>query len=117
MTSYPVIEHRAGRASGWLRPRRFRLALGAGLLQSILVVANVVQARWIVALAVIAAIGWYFLRNSRSPFLREAGWTFVFAEAVALLVPLVALLVAGIVVIAVAALAVLVLVFLFLDRR
>jgi hypothetical protein len=112
-----VIEHGGGRPTRWLRERRTRLAVWVALVEGVLVLVHVVP-RWPafgVAIAVVAAYLWVG-RTSRSPLLRQAGWTLAVSQALVLLIPVFALLFWTVAVVAVVILGAVALFVLFSER-
>ena len=118
MTSYPVLEHRAGRTSRWLRERRLRLALVIAVAETALIVANVLPWFWAVGIAALV-FAFYLLvgRRAASPALRQLSWTAALSQTVPVLVPIFVAVVTTIALIAFVVFALAILAMLFLDRR
>lgn len=112
MEPQPVIEHREGRTTVWLKERRLRAALLIGFVESILVIASQLRWFWVVAAAILA-LGLYYVIRQRfaSGPIREVAWILAASQLIAVLVPvlwelfklaaIIALVVIGIVVLAV----------------
>ena len=123
MTSYPVIEHgTAGRTSRWLRANRVRLAVAIAALETVLVVANVLQWRWALLIAA-AVFAFYFFagRKAKSPTVRELARTGALSQLMPVLAPIALAALAAVAItiamLALIVLAVVMLALLFVDRR
>lgn len=118
MTSYPVVEHGETRTSRWLRERRLKIALGIGVVESILVLTSQIRWFWVLGLfLVLVAAYWYVRSNVANETVRQLAWTAAFSQVVPFVVPLLWGIVktaAIVVLVIVALIAVLLLV---LDRR
>ncbi len=101
--TYPVIEHRVGRAGRWLRENRLRLALAIAALETLLVVFGPLRWFWVVAVAAVVIVAWWLARrHARSALVRQATATLALSQAIPLLVPLVLATLAALVATAVA---------------
>ena len=83
-----MIEHGEGRFSLWLRHNRLRLAILVALVETALVVGNVIG--WYIAVGVAAVIvAFYFLvgRRSRRPWLSQLSWSLAVSQALPVIVP------------------------------
>ncbi|MBW3592075.1 MAG: hypothetical protein KY396_00090 [Actinobacteria bacterium] len=90
MATYPVIEHRVGRAGRWLRENRVRLALAIAVVETLLVVAGQLRWFWVVAFAAVALAAWWIARrHARSALVRQGTSTLALSQAIPLLAPLV----------------------------
>ena len=117
MATYPVLEHREGRSSRWLRDHRVRIALLVALAETVLVIANVIQWRWALLIAaVVFAFHFFVGRKARHAMLRQVSWTAAISQTLPVLVPFVAIVVGTILVIAVVAAAFVVLALVILRR-
>ncbi len=118
MTTYPVLVHRERRASRWLRENRLRVAVLVALLETALVVANVVQWKWVLVVAgLVFAFHFFVGRRARYQPVRQLSWTAAASQSLPVLVPLVAVALGTLLVLAVLAAAVAVLAFVILGRR
>ena len=118
MASYPVLEHRATRTSRWLRTNRVRIALVLAVAETALIVANVLQWRW--ALAIAAAVFAFYLvvgRRAKRPALRQLSWTAALSQVIPLLFPILVAVAATLAVITFVVAALVVVALLFLDWR
>ena len=118
MASYPVLEHRAGRTSRWVRARRLRLALVIAVAETALIVANVLPWFWAVGIAALV-FAFYLLvgRRATNPTVRQLSWTAALSQTVPVLVPIFVAVVTTIALIAFAVFALAIVAMLFLDRR
>jgi hypothetical protein len=117
VATYPVLEHREGRSSRWLRDHRVRIALLVALAETVLVIANVIQWRWALLIAaVVFAFHFFVGRKARHSMLRQVSWTAAISQTLPVLVPFVAIVVGTILVIAVVAAAFVVLALVILRR-
>jgi hypothetical protein len=99
VSALPVIEHGEGRSSRWLRNNRLRVAILVALVETALVVGNVIG--WYIAVAVAAAIlAFHFLigRKSSRPWLRQLSWALAVSQALPVVVPFAALAVGAMIV-------------------
>jgi hypothetical protein len=118
MTTYPVIEHGTTRAGRWLRARRLRIAFAIAVVETLLVVTNVLG--WFAVLAIAALVFAFYLfvgRKTRFDTLRQLSWTAAVSQLLPLTVPFVFLALGTLVVVAVIALLVVVGALLFFGRR
>ena len=118
MTTYPVIEHGTTRAGRWLRARRLRIAFAIAVVETLLVVTNVLG--WFAVLAIAALVFAFYLfvgRKTRFDTLRQLSWTAAVSQLLPLTVPFVVLALGTLVVVAVIALFVVVGALLFFGRR
>jgi hypothetical protein len=117
-TDYPVIEHRERRADRWLRGNRLRLAFLVALVETILVLTDVLGWYWALAgAAVVFAFHFLVGRRSRWEWLRQLSWTAAVSQTLPVLIPFAALVVLPILVLSVVVGAVLVLAFFVFGRR
>jgi FtsH-binding integral membrane protein len=118
VATYPVLEHRQGRASRWLRENRLRLAFGIAVAETILVLVSALQWRWAVLLAGLV-FAFHFLvgRKLRYDTLRQLSWTAALSQTLPVLVPLLLVVLSTLVVIAIVAVALVVLALMLFGRR
>lgn len=118
MATYPVLEHRAGRTSRWLRENRIRIALSIAIVETILVVTSVLQWRWALLIAgAVFAFHFFVGRRARFASIRELSWTAAISQTVPVIIPFVVALVSALVAVAIVAAAIVVLALVFLGRR
>ena len=118
MSSYGVLEHREGRSSRWLRGNRLRVAFLIALVETILVLTNVISWWWAVLLAVVIFALHYFVgRKARAEWIRQLSWTAAVSQTLPVVVPFVALVVSVFLVIGLVAAAVVILAYIILGRR
>jgi hypothetical protein len=118
VATYPVIEHRAGRAGRWLRANRMRLAFGLAIVETALVVASVLQWRWAVLIAAIVFAFHLFVgRRARWETIRQLSWAAAVSQTLPVLVPFAFVVVGTLVVLAIVGAAFVVLVLFLLGRR
>jgi hypothetical protein len=111
-----VIEHREGRSSRWLRGNRLRVALLVALVETLLILTDVIGWRWaVIAAAIVFAFHWFYGRRASREWIRQLSWTAVLAQLLPLLVPIVALAVSFALALALVAVAVVVLAYLLLG--
>jgi hypothetical protein len=118
MTGYPVLEHRAPRKTRWFRANRFRIALGIAVVETILIVANVLS--WFLAIGIATLVFALYLvvrRRVQNPAIRQIAWTAALSQTVPVLVPLLLVLATTIAIITIAIFAFVIAVLLFIDRR
>ena len=118
MTALPVIEHGEGRFGRWLRHNRLRLAILVALVETALVVGNVIG--WYIAVGVAAVIiAFYFLvgRRSRRTWLNQLSWSLAVSQALPVVVPFAALAVGALIVLGVVAAVFFVLAYIVFGRR
>lgn len=90
MATYPVIEHRVGRAGRWLRENRVRLALAIAGVETLLVVGGQLRWFWVVGFAAAAVAAWWLARRyARGALVRQATATLALSQVIPLLAPLV----------------------------
>ena len=118
MAAYPVLEHREGRTSRWLRDHRTRIAFAVALVETVLVVANVVQWRWaLVVAAAVFAFHFFVGRRARFAALRQLSWAAAVSQTLPVLVPVVAVLLGTLVVLGIVAAAAVILALVLFGRR
>jgi hypothetical protein len=118
MTGYPVLEHGTTRKTRWFRANRFRIALGIAVVETILVVANVLS--WYLAIGIATLVFALYLvvrRKVKNPAIRQVAWTAALSQTVPVLIPLLLVLARTIAIVTIAVFALVIVVLLFLDRR
>ena len=118
MSALPVIEHGEGRSSRWLRENRLRLAILVALVETALVVGDVIG--WYIAVGVAAVIiAFYFVvgRRSRRPWLHQLSWSLAVSQAIPVVVPFAALAVGAVIVLGFVAIVFFALAYLVFGRR
>ena len=97
MSALPVIEHGEGRSSRWLRENRLRFAILVALVETALIVGDVIG--WYIAVGVAAVIvAFYFLvgRRSKRVWLHQLSWSLAVSQAIPVIVPFAALAVGAV---------------------
>jgi len=118
VSSYGVLEHREGRSSRWLRGNRLRVAFLIALVETILVLTDVIGWYWALALAgVIFAFHYFVGRKLRYEWARQLSWTAAVSQTFPVLIPVAALIVSAVLVVAIVAAAVVVLAYVIFGRR
>jgi hypothetical protein len=117
VTTYPVLEHREGRSSRWLRDHRVRIAFVIALVETLLVIVNVIQWRWALLIAA-AVFAFHFFagRKARYSTVRQLSWTAAISQTLPVLVPFLLVVVGTILVIAIVAAAAVVLALVIFRR-
>jgi hypothetical protein len=118
VSAYPVLEHGQSRLGRWLRARRLRLALLIGASETLLILFSSATWRWALVLAaLIFAFYWFVGRRTTHDSVHQISWTLALSQAFPVLVPVVAVLVGTLVIVALVFLAIIMLGLLYLDRR
>jgi hypothetical protein len=118
VAAHPVLEHRVGPTSRWLREHRVRLALAIAIVEAVLVLTDVLGWFWIVLIAAVVVTFHFFVgRRARFDWLRQLSWTAAAAQTLPVLLPIAIAVAATFVVLAVLAAAIIVLALLFFRRR
>ena len=118
MTGYPILEHGTTRKTRWFRANRFRIALGIAVVETILIVANVLS--WFLAIGIATLVFAFYLvvrRNVQNPAVRQVAWTAALSQTVPVLIPLLLVLATTIAIVTIAVFALVIVVLLFFDRR
>ena len=113
-----LVEHGSTPLSRWLRAKRLRIAAWIALAEGVLVLIHVVPR--IPALILAAAILIYYFgfgRHVRLDSLRQVSWIAAMSQALVILVPVLAVLIWGVAVLALAVLGVVALFVLLQDRH
>ena len=118
MATYPVVEHRESRMGRWVRPRRLRIALFVGVVETLLVLLNGLGWFWVLGAAALA-VGFHFFVGRRARFhsVREISWIVAVSQLIAVVVPLLWELVKFLAITVLVVLALVLLVMLLVDRR
>ncbi len=118
MTAYPVLEHRQRRTTRWLRENRLRVAVLVALVETGLVVVDVLAWRWAVVAAG-AVFAFHFFVGRRTPYdtVRQLSWAAAVSQTLPVLLPLVAVAASALVVLAVLVAAAVVLTLVIFGRR
>jgi hypothetical protein len=112
-----VVEHRQSPTARWLHDRRISLAIGAAVLEGILIVAGELSKALAVIVAIALVVGYFTLADRLKPGVgREIAWIAAVSQAIVLLVPLLVLVIGTLTLIAIAAIGILALVLLFSRR-
>jgi hypothetical protein len=101
---------------GWFE-RRTRIALWIAVAEGIVVLFSDFTKWTVVALALVAVILWYAVREVRSPTLRGAAWIFAVSQLLAVIMVIIAWFFTWAAILAVVVAAVVGLMILFRERR
>src|SRR2546423_15656821 len=112
------VEHGSTPTGRWLRARRLRLAAWIAVVEGLLVLIHAVPRVPAIILAAAIIIFYFgFGRQLRADSLRQVSWIAAMSQALVILVPVLAVLIWGVAVLALAVLAVVALVVLLQDRH
>lgn len=118
MATYPVLEHRERRSGRSLRENRLRIAVLVALVETGLVVANVLAWRWaVIAAGIVFAFHLFVGRRTSYDSVRQLSWAAAVSQTLPVLLPFVAVAVSALVVLGVLAAAAVVLAFVIFGRR
>ncbi len=118
MATYPVLEHREGPGTRWLRDHRIRVALALAIVETVLVATDVIGWFWAVAFAALVFALHFFLgRKSRYRAVRELSWIAAIAQTLPVLIPFLFVVSLTLFVLAVVAVAAVVLAIVVFGRR
>lgn len=116
MAVEPVIEHREGRGSHWLRERRLRIALLIAFVESLLVLFSE-HGWWYVVGAAIVAVALYFVaRRTSSRLAHEITWILATSQLISVFVPVLWVAVKALAILALILIGLFLLAILLLDR-
>jgi hypothetical protein len=118
VSALPVIEHGEGRSSRWLRNHRLRVAILVALVETALVVGNVIG--WYIAVGIATVVLlFHFLvgRKSKRPWLRQLSWAAAVSQALPIIVPFAALAVGALLVLSIVGALFAVLAYIVFGRR
>jgi hypothetical protein len=118
VTTYPVIEQGESRTGRWLRPRRLRIALLIGVVETLLVLLGGLGWFWVLGAAVLAVAFHFFVgRRARFQSVREVSWTLAVSQLIAVVVPILWEVVKFVAITVLVLMALALLAMLLLDRR
>ena len=118
MTSYPVLEHGTTRKTRWFRANRYRIALGIAVVETILIVADVLS--WFLAIGIATLVFALYLvvrRKVQNPAVRQVAWTAALSQTVPVLLPLLLVLATTLAIVMIVIVALAIAALLFFDRR
>ena len=114
----PFLDHGTTRAGRWLREYRLRIAIWVAVVEGVLVLVGAIPRLAAIALALIVLAGYFtFARRLSWDVGRQAGWIAAASQAFVALIPVLAIVVGTLALIALGLIAVAALVLLFGDRR
>lgn len=113
-----TIEHGSTRLGRRLRGSRLQVALVVALVEGVLVLVGAIE-WWVVALLAVGAVVLYVTRGrtAKREELRAGSWILAASQVVVVLVPVLALLLTALAIVALVLFAVVALVILLRDRR
>lgn len=118
MADYPVVEQGESRSSRWLRERRLKIALGVGVIESILVLTSQVRWFWVLALFLVLFTLYVVVRRRvANETVRQLSWTAAFSQVLPFVIPLLWGLVKLVAIIVLVVVALVAVALLLLDRR
>ena len=113
-----LVEHGSSPLSRWLRARRLRIAAWVAVVEGLLVLIHAVPRLLAIVLAAAVVLFYFaFGRQLRPDSLRQVSWIGAMSQALVILVPVLAVLIWGVAVLALAVLAVVALFVLLQDRH
>jgi hypothetical protein len=113
-----LVEHGSTPLGRWLRARRLRIAAWVALIEGLLVLIHAVPRIPAIILAAVIIVFYFgFARQLRVDSLRQVSWIAAMSQALVILVPVLAVLIWGVAVLALAVLAVVALFVLLQDRH
>jgi hypothetical protein len=113
-----LVEHGSTPTGRWLRARRLRIAAWIAVVEGLLVLIHAVPRIPAIILAAAIVIFYFgFGRQLRPDSLRQVSWIAAMSQALVILVPVLAVLIWGVAVLALAVLAVVALFVLLQDRH
>jgi hypothetical protein len=118
MTSYPVLEHGTTRKTRWFKANRYRIALGIAVVETILIVADVLS--WFLAIGIATLVFALYLvvrRKVQNPAVRQVAWTAALSQTVPVLLPLLLVVATTLAIVLIVMFALAIAALLFLDRR
>jgi hypothetical protein len=117
VATYPVLEHREGRTSRWVRDNRLRIAFLVALVETVLVIVDVIQWRWaLLVAAAVFALHFFVGRKARYATVRQLSWTAAISQTLPVIIPFAAVVATTILVVAIVVAAVVVLALAILRR-
>jgi hypothetical protein len=113
-----LVEHGSTPLGRWLRTRRLRIAAWVALIEGLLVLIHAIPRIPAIILAAAIIVFYFgFGRQVRVDSLRQVSWIAAMSQALVILVPVLAVLIWGVAVLALAVLAVVALFVLLQDRH
>jgi hypothetical protein len=113
-----LVEHGSTPLGRWLRARRLRIAAWVALIEGLLVLIHAIPRIPAIILAAAIIVFYFgFGRQLRLDSLRQVTWIGAMSQALVILVPVLAVLIWGVAVLALAVLAVVALFVLLQDRH
>jgi hypothetical protein len=114
----PVLEHGTTRAGRWLRENRVRIAIWLAVAEGLLVLVGAIPKFAAIVIALLVIVGYFtFARRLTWHTGRQVVWIAAASQAIVALVPVLAIIVGTLALVAVGVIAVVALVLLFGDRR
>jgi hypothetical protein len=114
----PAVEHGSSRAGRWLREYRIKVAIWIAVAEGLLVLVGAIPKLAAIVIALLVVVAYFSLaRGLTWQTGRQAAWIAAVSQAIVLLVPVLAIIVGTLALVAVGVIAVVALVLLFTDRR
>ena len=112
-----VIEHRQSRFGRWLRERRIAIAVWVAVIEGLLLIVHAIPRLLTLFVAVLIVVAFFWLGHRLRPgALRDVAWIAAVSQAFVMLVPILAIVVGTLALVAVGILAILALALLFTSR-
>ena len=112
-----MIEHRQGRFGRWLRERRVAIAVWIAVIEGLLLIVHAIPRLLTLAIAVLIVVVFFWLGHRLRPGpLKDVAWIAAVSQAFVMLIPILAIVVGTLALVAVGILAVVALVLLFTSR-
>jgi hypothetical protein len=113
-----LVEHRSTPLSRWLRAKRLRIAAWIAVVEGLLVLIHAVpRIPSLILAAAIILFYFAFGRHVRVDALRQVSWIAAASQTLVILIPVLAVLIGGLAIIALVALALVALFLLLQDRH
>ena len=114
----PLLEHGTTRAGRWLRENRIRIAIWIAVAEGLLVLVGAIPKFAAIVIALLAIVSYFsFARRLTWHTGRQVIWIAAASQAIVALVPVLAIIVGTLALVAVGVIAVVALVLLFSDRH
>jgi hypothetical protein len=114
----PVLEHGTSRAGRWLREYRIKIAIWIAVAEGLLVLVGAIPKLAAIVIALLIVVVYFsFARRTTWDTGHQVAWIAAVSQAIVLLVPVLAIIVGTLALVAVGVIAVVALVLLFSDRR
>jgi hypothetical protein len=114
----PLLEHGTTRAGRWLRENRIRIAIWIAVAEGLLVLVGAIPKFAAIVIALLAIVSYFsFARRLTWHTGRQVVWIAAASQAIVALVPVLAIIVGTLALVAVGVIAVVALVLLFSDRH